>query len=607
MLRHTVKLCGALQHLLDHSTRFINNLIFLAGDHASAETTPTDQHTASRGSSVQTQSAAEDWHQTQYVHAAEVIRNAAARDYLLDSESDTAELHASLVTALMRGTRWGSTISQDTDMQLINELERDVADRVARMFLLPSRFTWRSCHQAVPNGGRGNQCKCNVLVVPKCSSDLSNVRHHVSSGDADSGGGGGIMHSSSLESLIVLMKTAKAQARARYLSSRFSCPDDESRMSQRLVLYCSDQSDKLLLQAARCTGVQHVRTLQTVYSPKVHNYPMQVDMLKAALAEDVSHGFYPLLVCGVFGSHVAASVDPLQEMAELCQKLKLWFHIDASHSGLALAAGAASVTVPRDTTVASSMEKKAEVVMTKDTVWEEYMHSFNQAATLADSVHFGVSSSFLPTAASASSTALLYVSNVAKVDAALRHLNRSTESSVNAWCASSRAQQMSQMLQLRLEPQHVYANEIIRLSLILHQMDDTYVSKRVRDHQAAMYHLQQRIRADGRFDCSVHASCFGMVLFRWLLLADEETEALMWRWDELLKAQRVSSNFGEGIRPFLGLVRLQRRLHICVGFVGAVGGGKSCSAPSVSQRDVNTLVDSLTEAASFGRNEGRVV
>ncbi|EKF29398.1 hypothetical protein MOQ_006820, partial [Trypanosoma cruzi marinkellei] len=476
----------------------------------------------------------------------------------------------------------------------LSSLEKEVADTVAALLHLPARFFWVRRAEAV------------MKKAEPCMTHSSTELHSVSSAalisaverplsyvgaGSDGAGGGGLLHSTSLESLIVLLTTARAQAYARYLSAHFSSPEEEARLSQRLVLYCSDQCQPLLKKAARCIGIQHIRVLKTVYSPHVHNYPMQPDMLKASLAEDVVNGLYPLLVCGVFGARTTGAVDLLEELAELCHRVKVWFHIDASHSGLALAASAANgfrdgAGQPGGFTSVEEKDAAAE------RMWEQCTLTFHRAALLADSIHFGVSTSFLPTLSANISASLLYVADVAKVKVTMRGMDAEDEAGGNTWCTPG----VTDVSSLRLDAPEMRSNEIFRLALMLMPCHHASVGSAVRAHQAALRYLEQRLRADGRFDCSLHASCFGMVLFRWLTLADEETAGLMQRWSDVLASSSAMNEAGGRCYPHrvsLGLTRVQRRVYICVALAAGGDDGDTC----VSRCDVDALVDLLKTAA----------
>ncbi|KEG11096.1 tyrosine decarboxylase [Trypanosoma grayi] len=536
------------------------------------------------------------------------LRSIAAAHCQLDAKWNVAELQASLLAALFPKPHRNNSVTHVMESHALAALEKDVSDSVAALLHLPPRFYW-----APQLGVRADEkipgladpplphSRHSPFVPAASYTHTSTVRATGSHGDS---GGGGLLHSTSLESLIVLLTTARAQAHARYLSAHFSSPEDEARLTQQLVLYCSDQCQPLLRKAARCVGIHHIRTLQTVYSPLAHNYPMQVDMLKAALAEDVAQGLYPLLVCGVFGSRTTGAVDPLDQLAELCRRVKVWFHIDASHSGLALVASANAHSVQqqqRETEPGAQSAAMGEWNAAAEAAWQQHASAFRRAAATADSIHVGVSTSFLPTLSAVSPASLLYVADVAKVGVALQRMHSEDETGANGWCTPA----ATDVSRLRLENPEMRSRDIITLALTLMQRrEDGCIRHAVREHQAALRYLEQRLRADGRFDCAVHASCFGMVLLRWLTLADEETAALMRRCSNILAARHAASDDEGGRRPprvSLGLTRIQRRLHICVSLspsTAADGDDTDDSGECLSRHDVDFFVDVLREAAA---------
>ncbi|RNF19287.1 tyrosine decarboxylase [Trypanosoma conorhini] len=577
--------------LLDRGARFLSSLLHGAS-HLSSPSWPSLRFTAPPlwGKSG---CSREEWRRCL---GESLCRGAAAR-CLLDAQPHAAEVRASLVAALFPKPHWNNAVTHSMDGDSLASLEKDVANTVAGLLRLPARFLWapRAEEEEVaterPCGAQ--HPRTPLPDAPRAPRVAASQPPAVHGGDGGrtpgAGGGGGLLHSTSLESLIVLLATARAQAQARCISARFSSPAEEARLTQRLVLYCSDQSQPLLRRAARCIGIQHIRVLQTVYSPHVHNYPVLLETLKAALAEDVACGLCPLLVCGVFGARTTGAVDPLEELAELCRRVKVWFHIDASHSGLALAAAPLvrdEAGQPLESTPLEEMDAAAEQM------WEQRKLTFHRAALLADSIHVGVSTSFLPTLSSNSSAALLYVAEVAKVAAAMRRMHAEDEAGGNMWCTPD----ATDVSLLRLDFPEMRSGEVIRLALMLMPCNPASVGRVVRGHQAALRYVEQRVRADGRFDCSVHASCFGMVLFRWLTLADEETAALMRRWGDVLASSppmRAVQGGGFPHRVSLGLTRIHRRVYVCVSLTAGGDGGDAC----LRRCDMDALVDSLRRVA----------
>ncbi|MBN1406199.1 MAG: aminotransferase class V-fold PLP-dependent enzyme [Calditrichaceae bacterium] len=66
------------------------------------------------------------------------------------------------------------------------------------------------------------------------------------------------------------------------------------------------------------------------------NQAMRPDALRAAIESDISKGFKPLCVVATLGTTGTTGIDPLKVIAEICQKYKIWLHVDAALAGSAL-------------------------------------------------------------------------------------------------------------------------------------------------------------------------------------------------------------------------------------------------------------------------------
>jgi aromatic-L-amino-acid/L-tryptophan decarboxylase len=64
---------------------------------------------------------------------------------------------------------------------------------------------------------------------------------------------------------------------------------------------------------------------------------MDCGHLEQAIAEDKQHGDHPLLVIGTAGSVGTGAIDPLPEIAQICRRHDLWFHVDGAYGALAAA------------------------------------------------------------------------------------------------------------------------------------------------------------------------------------------------------------------------------------------------------------------------------
>ena len=55
-----------------------------------------------------------------------------------------------------------------------------------------------------------------------------------------------------------------------------------------------------------------------------------MDELEKAIEETLADGGVPLMVSATCGTTVLAAYDPVDRMADICQKYKIWLHVDVS-------------------------------------------------------------------------------------------------------------------------------------------------------------------------------------------------------------------------------------------------------------------------------------
>nr|XP_022320598.1 glutamate decarboxylase 1-like isoform X2 [Crassostrea virginica] len=102
---------------------------------------------------------------------------------------------------------------------------------------------------------------------------------------------------------------------------------------QKLVVYTSSQSHFSIKKAAIMLGIG----LNNVCSiPCDERGRMKVDELEKAIEETLADGGVPLMVSATCGTTVLAAYDPVDRMADICQKYKIWLHVDGAWGGSAL-------------------------------------------------------------------------------------------------------------------------------------------------------------------------------------------------------------------------------------------------------------------------------
>jgi aromatic-L-amino-acid decarboxylase len=107
--------------------------------------------------------------------------------------------------------------------------------------------------------------------------------------------------------------------------------DDTSRLA-RLTIYTSDQAHSSVARAAWIAGVPRPQVRLVDTDDRLR---MRGDALRTAMRRDRDAGFLPFLAVGTAGSTSTGIVDPLHEIADICEEEKVWLHVDAAYAGFA--------------------------------------------------------------------------------------------------------------------------------------------------------------------------------------------------------------------------------------------------------------------------------
>jgi glutamate/tyrosine decarboxylase-like PLP-dependent enzyme len=98
-----------------------------------------------------------------------------------------------------------------------------------------------------------------------------------------------------------------------------------------MTLYASDQIHMSIPKAADVLGLgrDQVRLVKSDAC-----FRMDVRDLRAALEADARQGLKPFCVVGSAGTVNTGAVDPLAEIARICEEYGLWFHVDGAYGAL---------------------------------------------------------------------------------------------------------------------------------------------------------------------------------------------------------------------------------------------------------------------------------
>ena len=99
-----------------------------------------------------------------------------------------------------------------------------------------------------------------------------------------------------------------------------------------LVVYASEEAHGCVDKAVDLLGLG-TRRLRAI--PSDERFRVRVDALEEAIAADRRAGRRPAIVVGNAGSVNTGAIDPLEELADLCAREELWFHVDGAYGAMA--------------------------------------------------------------------------------------------------------------------------------------------------------------------------------------------------------------------------------------------------------------------------------
>lgn len=119
------------------------------------------------------------------------------------------------------------------------------------------------------------------------------------------------------------------------------------------VAYMSDQTHSSIVRGLVTLGfaARDVRILESDA-----NLRLPLDGLERAIAEDRRAGRKPRFVIATAGTTNVGAVDPLPELAELCEREQLWLHVDGAY-------GASAALCARGRSVLSGVERADSLVL----------------------------------------------------------------------------------------------------------------------------------------------------------------------------------------------------------------------------------------------------
>ena len=125
--------------------------------------------------------------------------------------------------------------------------------------------------------------------------------------------------------------TLSAIVCAREVATNFD--SNENGVPPNLRVYCSNQTHSSIEKAVKVAGIGRKNVVKIEVDEQFALIPSELEL---KIKQDIDDGYKPCCVIATIGTTSTVAVDPLKEIGELCQRYKIWLHVDAAYLGTAL-------------------------------------------------------------------------------------------------------------------------------------------------------------------------------------------------------------------------------------------------------------------------------
>jgi len=129
---------------------------------------------------------------------------------------------------------------------------------------------------------------------------------------------------STLHALAAARESAVPDVRAAGLAGRSS--------HAGVRVYCGEHAHSSVDKAVILLGLGHDSLTRIAADD---DYRMRADVLARTIAADRAAGLLPIAVVATVGSTSTTSIDPVDRIAEICARERVWLHVDAAYAGVA--------------------------------------------------------------------------------------------------------------------------------------------------------------------------------------------------------------------------------------------------------------------------------
>jgi aromatic-L-amino-acid/L-tryptophan decarboxylase len=128
----------------------------------------------------------------------------------------------------------------------------------------------------------------------------------------------------SLHALASARQAGVVDVRRKGLAGRKDVP--------QLRVYCSEQAHSSIDKAVITIGLGQ-DSLRKI--PVDATFGLDVGALADSIVDDRRRGICPIAVVATVGTTSTTSVDPVARIADVCERERLWLHVDAAYAGIA--------------------------------------------------------------------------------------------------------------------------------------------------------------------------------------------------------------------------------------------------------------------------------
>jgi aromatic-L-amino-acid decarboxylase len=127
---------------------------------------------------------------------------------------------------------------------------------------------------------------------------------------------------STMHAIAAARERANLDIREKGMSGRSDLP--------LLRVYCSEHVHSSIDKSVITLGLG---TASLVKIPVNDRFEMIAELLAESIEEDIDNGHMPICVIPTIGTTSTSSVDPVDAVADICEKYSIWMHVDAAYAG----------------------------------------------------------------------------------------------------------------------------------------------------------------------------------------------------------------------------------------------------------------------------------